>query len=487
MFVMLVFAFFAIAGVAIDVGMAGITQQHMQVAVDTAAIEGLRLRQAERYMHHSDLNVEHRDRRAKTSQMVRLVFDDDLHPTGTPWATNDPQDLYEVYDTDADHMNFGAGPAMQMPGEVGKQTIQMSPDSPVWDDPKLRWNEENKAWGDMVSGTFLPDGAPTENVTGDYERSDFEPAVDGSDAQHQSLAFLVRMRRTPATNPRDKDLGATYFSRTVPLIFGIGSLIQFEQDGYDPRKRGFTVRATAIAAARPALRASPPPRNPDGTSIPDEGQFNHHESAPQPMLGLYPFAVSRQFWEGSGAWGGAAAEFWHDPIYLEMHPDGRLTHNLAGTAPSVLNPALELAGTFAEYGTSVGQAITPLPQGTIGADQATGYVAIYEDIAGPGGNVRRVIGYGFCQAPLSNDFPGTIRFSSGITTWGTAGEMNDAGAWIGANGVSARLDAMAPNLNAQEWETVLAMNRSLAYPGGAITYDYEQVRPGTLLAATLAR
>lgn len=40
MFIVLAFAFFAIAGIAIDVGLASLTQQQMQVAVDPAALEG---------------------------------------------------------------------------------------------------------------------------------------------------------------------------------------------------------------------------------------------------------------------------------------------------------------------------------------------------------------------------------------------------------------------------------------------------------------
>jgi hypothetical protein len=278
MFAMLVFAFFAIAGIGIDIGMASLTQQQMQVAVDTAALEGMRLRQAEHYIWHSDHNVSHLDRRAKASRLVQLVFDDDLHPTGIPQTANDPQATGAVMD-DEDTMHFGAGPAMQVPGPMGDQIISYAPQSPVFDDPKLRWNTENKQWGDMVSGHYVPSGTHDEDVTGDYHRSDFLPAASGAVSQAQPLGFLVRMRRTDARNPRDKDLSATYFARTVPFLFSIGSLIRSPASGYDPRKHGMTLRATAIAVARPALRASPPPVDGAGVPIPDEGQANQQDRA----------------------------------------------------------------------------------------------------------------------------------------------------------------------------------------------------------------
>src|SRR3954469_14845006 len=137
MFVMLVFAFFAIAGLAIDMGYASLTQQEMQVATDTAAVDGLRLRNADSTLNHSD---DHR--REKVSHIVRLQFDDDMKPSGNAWAINDPEDNPADYD-DGDHMHMGAGPGMQVPGQVGSQTVVTSNETSVWDDPVLRYNRPN--------------------------------------------------------------------------------------------------------------------------------------------------------------------------------------------------------------------------------------------------------------------------------------------------------------------------------------------------------
>jgi hypothetical protein len=122
-------------------------------------------------------------------------------------------------------------------------------------------------------------------------------------------------------------------------------------------------------------------------------------------------------------------------------------------------------------------------------------VAIYDDVPGPSGVVQRIVGYGFCQARESTEagHEGQIQFRTGIKVWGNGGEMDPVRAWVAANGVSARLDTHAPQLTAQEWEYVLARNRFLAYgpcetnPTGETTYDYDRIRPGTLLASTLAR
>src|SRR5580765_832305 len=56
LFAMLVFAFMGISAVAIDLAFASITQSEMQNAVDTAAIEGARLRDYGPYRSFGDKN-----------------------------------------------------------------------------------------------------------------------------------------------------------------------------------------------------------------------------------------------------------------------------------------------------------------------------------------------------------------------------------------------------------------------------------------------
>jgi hypothetical protein len=497
MFVMLVFAFFAIAGLAIDMGYASLTQQEMQVATDTAAVEGIRLRNAESTINHSD---DHR--REKVSHIVRLEFDDDMKPSGNAWAINDPEDNPADYD-DADHMHIGAGPGMQVPGEVGNQHISTSNETTVWDDPVLRYNAENKRYGDMVSGTYRPDAEHVE--LGDtYERPDFDPGMDGNESLFQSLGFLVRMRRVSGIsvdggqNPYDTEPYVSYRGRPVPFLFSLGSLMHGNgTSSMDPRQAGITVRATAIAVGRPALRASPPPKLPDGTPIMDEALTGLEH----PMIGLYPFALSLDYWVSRVVPGPNSTDplaTWHKYQNVQISPDGTMVVLQEDNTPLLdANGQPIIAGHFAPYGTSVGQAVTAAPPANFD-QQPYGYVAIYTDIPSDTGNVSRVIGYGFCTAEPDPALPPDVkRIKSGIEGWGTGGDMSPVKAWIGPNGISARLDADAPNLTAEEWAVVFDRNHFLVYgpwtdtqgntAGGEVTYDFSMIRHGSVLAATLAR
>lgn len=501
MFVMLVFAFFAIAGVAIDMGMANLTQQEMQVATDTAAIDGIRLRNAD-----STIVTSNTHRREKVSHIVRLEFDDDMKPTGNAWAVNDPEDNPADYD-DADHLHLGAGPGMQVPGEVGDQHIVTSSDTSVWDDPVLRYNQANKRYGDMLSGTYRADAAHAEY--GDsYERPDFDPGIaTASDSLRESLGFLVRMRRVSGIsvdggqNPYDTEADVSYRGRPVPFLFSLGSMMQGNGSGMDPRQAGITVRATSIAVGRPALRASAPPLMPDGTPIMDEA----FPGLEHPMIGLYPFAVSLDFWVSRtipGQTDDDPLATWHKFQTVQIEPDGTLFELQDDNTP-VLDASGQplVVGRFAQFATSVGQEVQPMLPAHFDQQQS-GYVAIYTDIPGDTGSVSRVVGYGFCQADLGMSNPPpppavAMQIKSGIGVWGTGGEMYEVKTWVGPNGVSARLAADAPVLTATEWAAVFERNHFLVYGpwtdaqgntvGGETTYDSTLLRHGSVLAATLAR
>lgn len=498
MFVMLVFAFFAIAGVAIDIGLANLTQQEMQVATDVSAIEGARLRNADNQIDTSDHH-----RRDKVSRMVRLEFDDDLWPTGNAFAPDDPQAPPADFDSDGDQMHMGAGPGMQVPGELGNQHVATSNETSVWDDPVLRVNVHNKQYGDMVSGTYRAGPTVLHTEVDDmYMRPDFEAGVSGTTgadaSQYEALGFLVRMRRTAGTNPSDTEAGVSYHARPVPFLFSLGSLIQGDGGGgVDPRVSGIPVRATSIAVARPALRASAPPTLPDGTPIMDEAAVAGFE---HPMIGLFPFALSLDYWVGrvvpSPTGTSDPLATWHQYQKLRIEPDGTLAV-LADDYSPVLdtNGQPLVAGHFAPYGTSVGQEVQAAPPSSLD-QQPWGYVALYTSIPGDAGPVSRVVGYGFCT--LDPDPQADVKqLKSGIEQWGTGGYMAQVKCWIGPNGVSARLDGHAPNLTAAEWAAVFERNHFLVYGpwtdtqgntvGGEVTYDYSMIRHGSVLAATLAR
>jgi hypothetical protein len=175
---------------------------------------------------------------------------------------------------------------------------------------------------------------------------------------------------------------------------------------------------------------------------------------------------------------------WHNNYFLVTGPDGQHLVD-EGTGIEV--------GAWAEFGTCVGQELQLRgPTAMSPVYQLNGYVAIYDTIPGPNGDVPRIVGYGFCKGKNPNGDVKKITFSSGIQ----AGDVLDTSSthvWVAANGVSASLDSTAPALTEGEWETVFARNRYLAYgpcaqnPTGAATYDYHNIRWGTLLAASLAR
>lgn len=488
MFALLVFAFFAIAGIAIDVGMASWTQQSMQVAVDPASMEGVRLRDYNTYQHYSDPR-----RRPRVSNLVRLVFDDDLRPTlGTPAST--ALNVAAVPADDADALQLGAGPMLRVSGQsdgdmaaggvTGWQappTPAGAPATPTWDDPVLQGNQlpdgtvGNFEWGDMLSGTFYPNEPRDE--TPSYQRADFiRGATDITLGSREAIGFLVRMRRTPsAANGFDNAPGKASRGPTVAFLWGLGSLMRKDpSSAWDPRRQGITVRATAIAVARPALRASPAPVN-SLTGLPI---ISESDAPDAPMLGLHPIALSLDYWASlnpGSSWnptentmtigsGGA--------LVMGGQIRGRVVRPRGVT--SVGLPVISDLTDFAA-----------LPAGS-----RPGFVAIYATVFNSaGGPIERVIGYGFADADKDN--PGELVVRQGILA-PAGGSTGQVRVWVGANGVSSNIGYETPHLTADEWVSVFAHNRTLAFggdnnPGFAVTYDHTRIRTGSLLAPALAR
>ncbi len=478
LFAMLVFVVLAMAGLVIDVGVAHLAQAQMQTAVDTAALEGCRWRNYDEYLTSSDSG-----RRREVSELVRLVFDDDLDPTRGgyqpetgPLSVPDGPDAYA----------FAAGPRLKVTGGdagnlgVHAQVGELAPSvAAAVDDPILQRNPRNKIHGDQVTGRFVP--APYATGTGSpesgaYVRQDFVPApspLTSAEVYH-ALSFLVRMRRSAQMNPdgaptiaEDVETNTSSSLPRLPLLFSMGSTLrQAAGETWNPRIDGLTVRATAIASAMPALRIAPPVRHPDGTPVMD-----HSTSIPQPMAGTLPFAVNLDSWIS------IAAAAWHNATA------GQMTVQSDGT----LLWGGSVVGRFAENLHSVGNAIVPLSApfpAFASASQKPSYVAIYSTIPNASGvPVERVIGYGF----------GRAAFSGGSTFQLSVGEnltFGIANCWIAQDNASAHLDDFsARDLSAAEWNAVLSETFRLAYPGGGgqPSFDYTQVRPGTVLAPVLTR
>ena len=119
--VLMLFGIFALAGLVIDLGFARLAQRQMQVAADSAAIEGLR---------GDDLGggggSAYTDRQNDARNFVHWHFDDDLDTTSDDGA----------FDTGSGQ--FGAGPLLEFSGGLGdpsmvaSQLMEVDPDNPVY-------------------------------------------------------------------------------------------------------------------------------------------------------------------------------------------------------------------------------------------------------------------------------------------------------------------------------------------------------------------
>jgi hypothetical protein len=258
-FALVVFGIFGIMALAIDMGIVTLTRVQMQNAADAAAIEGLRQRDglvgalADECSSLVGAEAQDCHRRVAARDVVRWIFDDDFDP-----------DAGEIVDR-----QLGAGPATIFPNEDGVGNLDASrlllaseiPADRVYK-PILQHNAGNASRGDMVSGTFFPNSSPVEfgetacEASADpncpYQRADFAPSL----APGPDDAFLVRIRRTRYS--ADQEPGVSSNGGPLDLIFGRGTTVHEDPDsGYSVRRDGLTVRGTAIAQVRPALRAGP--------------------------------------------------------------------------------------------------------------------------------------------------------------------------------------------------------------------------------------
>ena len=320
----------------------------------------------------------------------------------------------------------------------------------------------------MVSGTFKAGESPEEDDY--YHRADFQAGAEGLGTR-EALGFLVRMRRTSGQNQSDSEPLKASHGPTIPFLWGLGSLMrQDPSTSWDPRRDGIAVRATAIAVARPALRASPAPI--DGLT----GQPITSESeSPSPMLGLRPFALSLAFWTSINP--GAT---WSPSVQvLTIGSGGTLT-----TAASVICGHAVTSNSVTSVGKPIVANATEFAALPVGVKP--GYVAIYATVNG----TERVVGYAFADAGRNAAGNWTVR--QGIQ--GSAGsDTSNVKVWVAANSVSAHIGFDSPALNKADWDEVFRLNGVLVYGGSnnapaySVVYDHTKIRTGTLLAPALAR
>jgi hypothetical protein len=223
-----IFAMSAMLSLIIDIGYAHITQGQMQSAADSAAIEGIRQRDA----------VGDPARREVVNTVVGWTFDDNFDPT----------------DGDADYQ-FGAGPIIDLTeGATSLHGMQMSsvPAQHVYK-PNLQANPGNAPEGDMVSGRFCysADPLPSESVA--YEMQDTvcgQPQLGRARTRTTSTpAARTRMFSCACAGPTNTRISRAERTRmwdradpSLPLTFGKATTIHGDDPG-PPTRCGAVDRA----------------------------------------------------------------------------------------------------------------------------------------------------------------------------------------------------------------------------------------------------
>jgi hypothetical protein len=243
LFALCVVGILGIATLTIDLGLARMTQNEMQTAADASALGGFQ---------SLDGTVSHQ----QAQNFGQFAFTD---PSG---QTVEGEGA--AIDVDA-----GIGPihASQLTSNPGVST----PPSGQY----LQLNQQNLREGDIVTGTYNDDPTvPLSQIESasapEYLRSDFSPnGVDANPAipTGSPAAFLVRFRRvnsvTGAPSAIDNEPTVSSSGPALPYLFGHGAFISPEDPAtgkptgetataYSPLRDGISVRATALAALRPA-------------------------------------------------------------------------------------------------------------------------------------------------------------------------------------------------------------------------------------------
>lgn len=228
------FIIVALAGIlalTLDFGFVLLARRQMQTGVNTAALEGWR------NVDIDDDDVG--DGKENARRLMRNVFDDDLDPTSNNTTVGAGLASTIVQGNGYRQTVLGNG--------QGARNLYVNRSQYIYrPDPQL--NEADEPHGDFVFGHY--DGeAVSHDEFSDYSRGDFE--IDGSQD-----SFLARLRRTHNPNGLDDIPGVSSSGGGLPLL--VGRLAWFSQQpagaAYSIRRDGVTVRATAIADGKFAVR-----------------------------------------------------------------------------------------------------------------------------------------------------------------------------------------------------------------------------------------
>lgn len=301
-FALLFVGFLAIAGMAVDLGLARMTQRQMQGATDSVALETLRERdRARSATAETDPYLRDLMRRSLNGRIATWRYTPDLTVGGSGDEEFEGAGAYITLSEGQGELNWG-----RVIEEVG------------WTPPRPRTNYEseeneeggpvsatplNRRQGDIVSGSFNQTvfgvgGSPFRMETPDYERPDFAPAP--ADDAPYGESVLVRLRRTAhpyAGGGDDSQPNVSSSGPTIPMLFSAGTAILGGDSGSGEsiRHTGFRVRATSIATARKAVRAGVRVQEDVLQAMLGAGQMNEREAALL-RVGVTGLALRDRFW-----------------------------------------------------------------------------------------------------------------------------------------------------------------------------------------------
>lgn len=286
-----------IAALVLDLGLATATQARMQMAADVAALSGVARPDGS---PASDAAARDRAR-----DLAARAWQD---PGGAaPRAL-----VVQPFDP-----RGGRAAALESatPAGVRGDPPRLPADFDLPANPlTLQRNPANDPHGDLVRGRFQAGAADAGDHLADparrYRRDDFVADATGHD-------LLVRVRAVPAElDPLASDPPASSSLRPASLVFGQATFAAFQDPdaGYSMRHHGVPIRATSIAAARPALSV--------GLAVGGSSASGAGGAAAPTLPGLAPFALALDDWRALLALGGSSALVASSGALVLALPDG---------------------------------------------------------------------------------------------------------------------------------------------------------------------
>ena len=350
LFALLFSGILGMLGAVVDGGRLRVTRQQMDAGAECAALEGVRFKDVD-----GDAA-----RRARAIQATSYLFDDDLDPVG------------------GDAMGLGAGSLPVVFGAEplqGKLIVATDPGARVWKPAdSLEANANNSKHGDLVAGSYVSAGSPTEDDA--FTRGDFNPASSGSASTTLAAApsFLVRLRRASDRLALDRQAGESSAGPPFEWLWARGAVWHEPTPGQTNASRadGVTVRSAAIASAKSALLVS---------------------ADPVQSINVASFALRI---DGAASWQTTAPGA---SLTLSVDPSGLL-----------LSGGLEQGVVLAAPAQLVGAAVA-VATGPLSNPVATPLIL---PVYGTDGGVKRVVGFTFALSTLAGTTLTVTRLASAV-------------------------------------------------------------------------